>query len=132
MPSLVANSPVTWPKPRLPSTIAIVSLSNTIVGGVLGLSHALAHPFEILAHAQHAVRIVADEIGVDEPARDGARLLGVRAAACMIGGDEIDELCGGNGAHRHPRQWISGSGVGAVPSRKSKSQPWSACVTCCW
>ena len=81
MPSCVANSPVTWPKPRLPSMIAIVSLSNTIVGGVLGLSHAFAHPFEILAHAQHAVRIVADEIGVDQPARDRARFVGDRSRA---------------------------------------------------
>ncbi len=38
MPSLVANSPITWPNPRLPSTIASASLSNTIVGSVLGLS----------------------------------------------------------------------------------------------
>ena len=33
---------------------------------------------------------------------------------------------------RRPHQWISGSGVGAVPSRKSKSQPSLACVMCCW
>ena len=38
IPSFVANSPVTWPKPRLPSTIAIVSLSKTSVGAVLGRS----------------------------------------------------------------------------------------------
>src|SRR5262249_60002559 len=31
-PSAPANSPTTCPKPRLPSTIAIVSLSNTTVG----------------------------------------------------------------------------------------------------
>ena len=33
---------------------------------------------------------------------------------------------------RQPRsavQWISGSGTGSVPRRKSKSQPWSACIT---
>ena len=29
----------------------------------------------------------------------------------------------------HLHQWISGSAMGAVPSRKSKSQPWSAWVT---
>jgi hypothetical protein len=27
------------------------------------------------------------------------------------------------------RQWIAGSGA-PDPARKSKSQPWSACVTC--
>ena len=29
IPSFAANSPITWPKPRLPSTMAIVALSNT-------------------------------------------------------------------------------------------------------
>ena len=57
----------------------------------------------------------------------------------------LDCLCGGecdrirNGAERSGTkkaadiqpQWISGSAIGAVPSRKSKSQPRSACVTCC-
>ena len=42
----------------------------------------------------------------------------------------------GNSAHQPVRcdgahQWISGSGVGEVPSRKSKSQPSLACVMCC-
>jgi hypothetical protein len=41
MPSRVAYSPVTWPKPRLPSTIAIESFSKTIVGAVLGRSQPL-------------------------------------------------------------------------------------------
>ena len=34
------------------------------------------------------------------------------------------------GVDRKVHQWISGSGIGAVPSRKSKSQPLSACRTC--
>jgi hypothetical protein len=38
MPMRVAVSPVTWPNPRCPSTIAIVSLSNATCGGVFGLS----------------------------------------------------------------------------------------------
>ena len=37
------------------------------------LEPALAHPFEVLADAKHAVRIVTDEIGIDEPPRDRAR-----------------------------------------------------------
>ncbi len=92
MPSFVANSPVTWPKPRLPSTMAIVSLSNTIVGAVLGRSQPLRTHSRYLRHAQHAVRIVADEIRIDEPPRDRARLVGAGSRRLrMIGGDEVDE-----------------------------------------
>src|SRR5512132_1193258 len=38
MPSRAANSPMTWPKPRLPSTMASVSVSTATVGGWFGRS----------------------------------------------------------------------------------------------
>ena len=99
-----ANSPTTWPKPRLPSTIAIVSLSNTSVGVRVGPQVALAHPFEILADAQHAVRIVPDEVGVDEATRDGPRFVGAAAGAFHDGGDEIDETFGADDTHGGARR----------------------------
>src|SRR5260221_436598 len=93
----------------------------------VGLEPALANPLEVLADAQHAVGVVADEIGIDEPLRHRARLFGMAAAALHDRRHETDQLRRGNGLH----QWISGSAVGTIPSRQSKSQPWSASATCC-
>ena len=95
----------------------------------VGHEPALPHPVEVLADADHAMRIVADEVGVDEPARDRLRLrLRAEPPAAMIAA-----------TRRTSRSAaivrISGSpapAVGAVPSRKSKSQPSFACVMCAW
>ena len=65
----------------------------------------------------------------------------VRSAAGRVGHDEPDVLRGialrergtamaAKQGQEDLHQWISGSGMGAVPSRKSKSQPSSACFTC--
>ena len=77
-----------------PSMIAIVSLSKTRVGVDVRPQRAAAHPFEVLRNAQHAVRIVTDEIRIDEPARDGLRFVGIAAGAAHDRGDEVDELRG--------------------------------------
>ena len=37
---------------------------------LIGFHPPRAHPFQIFADAQNAVRIVADEVGIDEPPRD--------------------------------------------------------------
>src|SRR5205814_941693 len=95
---------------------------------LIGLQPSGAHPFEILADANHAVRVVPDEIGIDEPARDRMRFLDAAARGVH---DRCDKF--GEPRRRYNfHQWISGSGVGALPSRKSKSQPWLACVIWLW
>ena len=58
-------------------------LSNTSSGCAIRPQVAFAHPLEILADAHHAVRIVPDEVGVDQPARDGRRLGGAQPAPSM-------------------------------------------------
>jgi hypothetical protein len=65
----------------------------------IGLEPARVHPLEIFADAQNAVRIVPDEIGIDEPLRDRPRLRLARAARLHDGGDDGDELCGSNRFH---------------------------------
>ena len=81
-------------------------------GRRVGPQPLAAHPLEILAHADHAVRVVSHEIGIDEAAGNRARLLGIGAASRHHGGDEIDELGCGNRAHGDVdfRSWRGGHG----------------------
>jgi len=58
-------------------------------------SASLRDPLEILADAQHAVRIVTDQIGVDEAARDGTCLIRMRAPACMMAAVRLTRLAAG-------------------------------------
>ena len=68
-------------------------------GRRVGPQRAILDPFEISRNTKHAVRIVADEIRVDQPARNGRGLLRSAPGAMHDGDDEIDELRGGDGRH---------------------------------
>ena len=47
MPSFIASSPITWPKPNWPSTTAIASFSKTIVERLVRQHLARAQPVDI-------------------------------------------------------------------------------------
>ena len=68
----------------------------------IGLEPARAHPFEVFADAQHAVRIVPDKIGVDEALGDRARLRFAGAAGLHDRGNDGDELRGSDSLHLGP------------------------------
>ena len=59
----------------------------------------VAHPFQVFADAQHAVRVVADQIGVDQPPRDRCGFHGVATGGMHDRGDQRDEPGRGNDAH---------------------------------
>ena len=93
--------------------VALQTLNFLLAGG-LGVA-----PDEAIEEGDHdpeddeGVPVGADPVACDRRRRGGER---EQEAAVL-------ERCA------HGAQWISGSAVGAVPSRKSKSQPSFACFT---
>jgi hypothetical protein len=80
--------------------MAIVSLSNTIVGDMLGLSVPSRTHSRYFATRSTPCESWPDEVGVDEPPRDGGSLVGMASCASHDAGDEVDELLCVDELHR--------------------------------
>ena len=64
-------------------------------GERLGVRHKLfvAHPLDVRSDANHAVRIMADQVGIDESPRDRRGLGRIATGALHDCGHQLDELC---------------------------------------
>ena len=68
-----------WPKPYWPSTTAIASFSKTILIVLVGQHLAGAEPVDVVRDANHAVRVVADQVGFGQIVADALGFVGVAA-----------------------------------------------------
>ena len=80
-----ASSPITWPKPNRPSSTAITSFSKTISSVWLATSLPGAEPLDVPGTPDHPVRVVPDEVGLDQVVGDPLGLVVVAAG----GGEDV-------------------------------------------
>ena len=95
-PMSTAIGAIVWPKPKRPSTTPIDRRVDNALDRLVGNEVARAHPVDVARHADHAVAVVAGEIGVDQRGGDARRLLGPAADASENLGAEVGQRVGGN------------------------------------
>ena len=90
--SRVASSVTTWPTPSWPSITAIVPASTTNSGLVTGFMTPLRDAVEIPAQSQHAVRLMAPQVGLHQRIGDEACVGFGHAGAGVDGGSEVEQV----------------------------------------
>ena len=105
----VASRAASWPQPRLPSTRAMAPRSKTTTGSAPGMHLAALDELDILRQAQHAMRVMSRDVGLDERARDHLRALRRRCRSRRESPSRgrRDQLPGG-GDRQTPEQALNG------------------------